>query len=284
MLIFTLLACTENELSESWQIDRLRVLAVAAEPAEPRPGDRVTFTSLVVSPKVPVAATVWFACLGGGDDYGCTVDESLFEGLDPAGELSGEDLESLYAAGFIGADPFLPPVWTVPEDALAGLSEEDQLEGLTAIVNVSAILEGEDLTSDELELAFKRVPVSLAASPNHNPAIRAVSVDGVEMPAGTVAGLDRGQPYTLAVALTDDAVEPYTFVNNGGEVEERVEEPYLSWYTEAGSFDQTTDLWPYFEAVYYAPEAPAAETATLWVVVRDRRGGMAWASLAVRYR
>jgi hypothetical protein len=284
MLIFTLLACTENKLSESWQIDRLRVLAVAAEPAEPRPGDRVTFTSLVVSPNVEVAATVWFACLTSEGDYGCTIDESLLEGLDPTGELTADELEALYDAGFIGAEPFLPPVWNVPEDALAGLTSDEQLEGLTAIVNVSAIPEDADLSSDDLELAYKRVPVSLAVSPNHNPAIRAVSVDGVEVPPGTVVSLDRGQPYTLTVALTEDAVEPYTFVNNAGEVEERTEEPYLSWYTEAGEFDQTTDLWPYFEAIYYAPEAPTADASTLWVVVRDRRGGMAWASLSARYR
>ena len=46
MLLF-LLACSRIEVSESWQIDRLRILAIAAEPAEPRPGDTVRFRSLV---------------------------------------------------------------------------------------------------------------------------------------------------------------------------------------------------------------------------------------------
>lgn len=284
MPLLLLIACTTSELSESWEIDRLRILAVAAEPAEPRPGDTVTFSSLVVSPDGPVAATVWFACLGEGyEDFGCDIDPALLEGMD-SGEISAEDLEALYAAGFIGANPFLPPVWNVPTDALDGLSPEERLEGRTAIVNVTAIPEGENLDDDDLELAFKRVPVSEATTPNHNPVIASVTVDGVEVPPGTTVSVDRGQPYTVGISLTDDSVEPYVYVGADGTAEDREEEPYLSWYTREGSFDRTFDLWPYNDAIWYAPEAPAEETGGIWVVVRDRRGGMAWAALPVRYR
>ncbi len=282
MLILSLLACTTTELSESWEIDRLRVLAVAAEPAEPRPGDTVTFRSLVVSPDAPVAATIWFACLTGGGDYGCEVDESLLD-LDPA-ELGPEDLEALYEAGFIGAEPYLPPVWQVPADALDGLSPEERLEGLTAIINVTAVPDVEDPTEDDLELAYKRVPVSEATTPNHNPVVVSIAVDGVVVEPGTVVSLDRGQPYTFEVALSDDSVEAYEFVNGAGEVETREEEPYFTWYAQDGTFDRTFDLWPYTDTEYYAPEDPKADTAGIWVVVRDRRGGMAWTSLDVRYR
>ncbi|MDP2312119.1 MAG: hypothetical protein Q8P41_04380 [Pseudomonadota bacterium] len=284
MLIFALLGCTATELSQSWRIDRLRVLGVAAEPAEPRPGDRVTFTSLVVSPTVEVATTVWFACLTGGDDFGCVVDEALLATLDPSGELSSDDLEALYAAGFIGAEPYLPPVWNVPADALDTLSAEERPEGLTALINVTAIPEGADLEADELELAYKRVPVSEATTPNHNPVIASMSVDDVVVEAGTVVSLDRGQPYTLTVTLADDAAETYTFVNGDGGEESREEEPYLAWYAEAGEFDQTTDLWPNFEAIHYPPEDASEAPTQIWAVVRDRRGGMAWTSLSVRYR
>ncbi len=284
MLIFALSACTSTELSESWRIDRLRILAVAAEPAEPRPGDRVTFTSLVVSPVVPVATTVWFACLTGGDDFGCVVDPGLLDGLASGGELSAEDLEALYEAGFLGAEPFLPPVWNVPADALDHLSADERLEGVTALVNVTAVPEGDSIDEGDLELAYKRVPVSEATSPNHNPVIRSITVDGVEAHPGTVVSVDRGQPYTVSVVLADDAVETYTFVNLDGAAESRTEEPYLTWYTEVGEFDQTNDLWPFFEAIYYSPEISDTDTDNVWVVVRDRRGGMAWASLALRYR
>lgn len=284
MLIFALFACTTTELSESWRVDRLRVLGVAADPAEPRPGDRVTFASLVVSPLVPVATTVWFACLTGGDDFGCVIDPALLEELDGGGELSAEDLEALYAAGFLGAEPYLPPVWNVPADALDHLSADERQEGLTALVNVTAIPEGDDLDESDLELAYKRIPVSEADSPNHNPVITAITLDGVVVDPGVVASVDRGQPYTVAVTLADDAVETYTFVNSDGVSESRTEEPYLTWYAEAGEFDQTNDLWPYFESIYYAPDASDVDAGRVWVVVRDRRGGMAWATLELRYR
>jgi hypothetical protein len=282
MLLLALIACTTSELSESWEIDRLRVLAVAAEPAEPRPGDTVTFTSLVVSPDLELAATVWFACLTGGDDYGCNIDPALLEDLDPTGDP--EDLEALLEAGLIGAEPYLPPVWTVPETALDGLDTAARLEGVTAIVNVTAIPDLPAPTEDNLELAYKRVPISEATTPNHNPVITALRVDGVVVEPGTTVSLDRGQPYTLEVELSGDSIETYSYVNQDGVTEERVEEPYFTWYTRAGSFDRTFDLWPYTDVVHYAPDSPQDGVAGIWVVVRDRRGGMAWSTLDIRYR
>lgn len=284
MLLLTAIACTTTELSEGWQIDRLRVLAVAAEPAEPRPGDTVTFTSLVVSPDVDVAATVWFACLFGDDDYGCEVDSSLFDSFSDTTELDEETLEALYDAGFIGAEPFLPPVWPVPADALDDLNEEDRQEGLTALINVTAVPDQEQLDEDDLELAFKRVPVSEATTPNHNPAVSGVSVDGVEIGEGTTVSVDRGLPYELGVTLSDDSVEAYTYVNDAGEAEDREEEPYFTWFAEHGSFEQTSSLWPYTTVTWYPPTDRSVESGSLWVVVRDRRGGMAWATLDMAYR
>lgn len=282
MLILTLIACTTTELSEGWQIDRLRVLAVAAEPAEPRPGDTVTFRSLVVSPD-PVATTIWFACLTSPGDYGCEVDPELLEGLDPE-SLTPEDIDALYEAGFIGAEPYLPPTWVVPETALDGLTDAERLEGLTALVNVSAIPEGEDLTEEDVELAFKRVPVSEATTPNNNPRHLGLRVDGVDIPPGTIVSLDKGQPYDVELVFDASSIEEYAFVNGDGVEETRVEEPYFTWFTTDGTFDRTFDLYPYTDVTFYAPDQPLADTGSLWVVVRDRRGGMDWATLPVRYR
>ncbi len=284
MLLFSAAACTTVELSQSWQIDRLRVLAVAAEPAEPRPGDNVTFRSLVVSPDVPVAATIWFACLLAEGDYGCDVDPALLDGLSSAEDLDPAGLEALTEAGLIGAEPYWPPTWTVPTDALDELTEAERIEGLTAMVNLTAIPEGDAVDEADLELAYKRVPVSEAATPNHNPELLGIQVDGRDIADGTTVTVDVGQPYTLTVQLADGAVESYTFIDDAGAVETRDEEPYFSWYLQEGSFDQTYDLYPSLEATWYAPETPASDEGTIWVVARDRRGGMGWSSLSVRYR
>lgn len=292
-LILALLGCDNASapLPESWQIDRLRILAVAAEPAEPRPGDTVTLSSLVVSPTGPVAMTVYFACMPeNADDYGCSVDPTALDDLlstDPS-QLTPEEQAALFvqlqAAGLVGVEPYFPPSWVVPADALDGLTEAEQLEGVNAFVSLTSIPEGDDVQQGDLELAYKRVPVSTAATPNHNPAIATLTVDGIAIAPGATVEVDRGQGYVIGVTLADDAVEAYTYVDDAGVGEDRTEEPYLLWYTEQGGFDSTATLYPDLDVTYVVPEEPEGETGNLWVVVRDRRGGMSWAGLALRYR
>lgn len=286
MLLLLPSACTTVEVSQAYEIDRLRILAVAAEPAEPRPGDTVTFSSLVVSPTAPVALTTWFACFLDGDDaFGCTIDPTFTEGLadlDPS-TLTPEELAELYAelaeAGLIGVEPFLPPTWQVPDDALDGLSDAEKLEGRVATVTVTAIPDQEVVEEGDVEIAYKRVPVSLATTPNRNPVVEGLRVDGIQVAEGARLVLDRGQAYTIEAVLPDDAIETYRYLNPDGVEEERVEEPYYAWYLQEGSFDQSTTLEPYRSVVYTTPAAPTLLEQSVWVVVRDRRGGMAWSEL-----
>lgn len=287
---FGLAGCDSLGLSQPFVVDRLRILGVAAEPAEPRPGDVVTFTSLVVSPEAPVGLTTWFAC---SDLSTCTPDPELMASLtgDPSA-MTPEELAAafaeLQAAGMIGVEPYLSPTWTVPTDYLDTLAEADKLEGLPALVLVSAIptVEGDTATlatdEAEIEVAYKRVPVSLATTPNHNPVIATLSIDGIAIAPGAVVTLIAGQTYAIDVTLTDDSVEEYRFVNKDGEEETRTEEPYFSWYLQHGAFDQSNTLWPYTEIEYTAEKIEGSPEQSLWVVVRDRRGGMAWAEQPIR--
>lgn len=287
-LILLLVGCDNpaDDLSQSWQIDRLRVLAVAAEPAEPQPGDTVTFTSLVVSPVVPVALTTWFACLPTeADSYGCTLDPAVTDALtstDPS-TLTPEEQAKLFAqlqaAGLIGVEPYYAPTWTVPTTALDGLDDAAKVEGLSAIVSVTAIPEGDEVDEADLELAYKRVPVSLATTPNHNPVVASTLFDGAEVVAGAPIVVSPDSTHTVELVLTDESIETYEYVNDEGAVEERTEEPYLAWYTEGGSFDATNTLWPTLSTTW---TAPGSGDVSLWSVVRDRRGGMAWAGLDVQ--
>jgi hypothetical protein len=279
--------CGDTGLAQSWQLDRLRVLGVQAEPAEPRPGDVVRFTSLVYVPKgTSLAGTVWFACLpSGSDEFGCEVDTSVLEALQgDLSDLTPEEQAELYQqaveAGFVGFEPLLPPIWIAPDDALDGLTEAEQEEGLSAIINITALPEGEDVDETDLELAYKRVPVSLATTPNHNPAIDSLDVElGGALVASHAAPFvaKRGETYTLRPTLAVDSLETYTFINNEGETEEREEQPYFTWYTEGGSFDQDFSLYPHVDVDWTAPDKPFS--GVIVTVVRDRRGGMAWASL-----
>ena len=264
-------------VSESWQLDRLRILAVRAVPAEPRPGETTAFESLLYVPDgLTLQGTVWFACLPeSADDFGCELDSDIdLSSADPV----DIDFEELLAAGFIGFDPLFPPTWTPPLDALGDLSEAEAEEGLSAVVNITALPEEVEDEGD-LELAYKRVPVSLAATPNHNPEIDGVLVDGA-LVTDEVVLTTVGAVHTLEPILSEGSIEDYTYTTSSGAVEDRVEEPYVSWYTESGTFDQTFALHPTLDVEWTAPGEPTE--SLLLVVARDRRGGMAWARLTVR--
>lgn len=290
MMILLLLACDSDPMAQAWQIDRLRVLAVAAEPAEPRPGDTVQMTSLTVSPAVPVALSTWFVCVISEEtDTGCAIDPALTEDLSSTdlSTLTPEEQAALYAelvaAGMIGVEPYFPPVWTVPVDLLEGLTPEERLEGLVATVSITAIPDQEQVDEGDLELAYKRVPVSEATTPNHNPPITGLRVDGIDVAAGATVALDRGQTYEIELVLPEEAIETYTYVNADGVEESRTEEPYLAWYLQEGSFDQEYTLYPYVSVQYTSPVEPTLAEQSLWVVVRDRRGGMSWIELPIRF-
>lgn len=281
-----LVACTSKDMAESWQIDRLRILAVRPEPAEPGPGQTVTFSSLTISPTAALEGVAWFACLASeGDDYGCALDLSGFEdlsadleGLDPA-DLTPEQMADLYTQmqemGLIGFEPLLPPSFTVPEDVLDGLSEEQALEGLNLMVTLLAIPEGATSEAD-MEIAYKRVPVSASEHPNTNPTIGALLVEQHKVASDTPVTVAPGQAVRLEPVLSSSSIEDYAYLNSSGEWEDRTEEPYFQYYLEEGEFSQEYALYPYSGTTWHVPEIPTRDELTVWVVVQDRRGGMGW--------
>ncbi len=299
LLVASLMGCTTEPLSQSWQLDRLRVLGVQAEPAEPQPGDTVVFRSLVYVPYgETLAGTVWFACLPeGSTDFGCTLDESLTDALSGDLEsLSPEEQLALFQqaqeAGLIGFEPLFSPTWTIPDDALASLTEDERREGRSAVVNLTALPEGGEETAEtDVELAYKRVPVSLAETPNRNPAVTGVLVerkDGegdratyteVLAEDGTFT-VESGATYRLTPLLEEGSIETYTYRTSSGAEEQRTEEPYFTWYAEYGQYDQADSLFPILDVEWTAPKGGFA--GVLVAVARDRRGGMDWATLAVR--
>ena len=86
-----------------------------------------------------------------------------------------------------------------------------------------------------------------------------------------------GTAHTIDPVLSDDSVEEYIYLSSDDIEEHRTEEPYFTWFTADGSFDQTFSLYPYNDVVWTAPNSPS--TGSLIVVARDRRGGMAWSTI-----
>ncbi len=285
MILLTLLGCQSIDLADEWDLDRLRLLAVRAEPAEPRPGDAVTFTSLAYVPGGAPWSAIWFACVA-GSELGCSFDPSVLEGLDDMGSLTPEEQAELFAtlaaAGLIGVEPGLPPSWVVPADALAGLTEAEALEGTSATVQVTLTTATPEDEGDT-ELVLRRVPISLAPTPNQNPDVEVFEVEGNALAAGEALRVDAGRSYDLKATLAG-ALEEYAYVTTEGVEETRTEELEWRWYTDVGTLGGGI---PSFEE-----DEPESGTVTwntpndagagvLHAVVLDGRGGMGWWSVAV---
>lgn len=267
LLSLLLGGCTTQPLTPSWLLDRTRILAVAADPAEPRPGDTVTFRSLAYDPDQELLI-VWVGCvLEVSNEYGCVPDES----------------------GFLGAEPIFPPSLTVPSDLLDDLDPTLRAEGKNYMLTLSALPSDTDLSDPEalseddvLELAYKRLPVSESVTPNHNPTIETLRVDGeLTVARGDTLVVQRGQTYELEPILSEDSVETYAYVDEDGVEESRTEEPYFTNYATDGQMIEPFTLYPYAAFGWTAPVDPVSADLTLLIVARDRRGGMDWFTLPV---
>ncbi len=267
---------TPRDLTPAWMVDKVRVLGIRAEPPEVRVGDVVHFEVLLANPDDEEFATIWLACPveGGGTGFGCELDLGTLD-------LTTATPEELSALGFIGIEPYLPPVYIPDDSLLDALSEEERPEGAYVLVQVTALPldtlenEVEELDFNEVEVAYKRLVVSEAATPNRNPSTGHFRVDKTVVEEGSIVHLERGEPYELSVMIPDEDVERYDFVTSSGEVEQRLEEPYAAWFSTGGELLEEVTLHPFTQADWISPKR-SGESGTWFVVVRDRRGGVAW--------
>jgi hypothetical protein len=297
-----LLSCGGENFSESWQLDRIRILGArgivdgATDPilgtrAEARPGDVLSFEALTYAPEDdPIGGLVWMACLP---------DDEHSDACEGNSKIPDKD-DDLEESGIIGIEPFFAPTWTVPDTALDGLDASARTEGLNVFVNLIAYPEAQmkaleetsdkeekDIDTELLEIAYKRQPISEAEAPNHNPDIIDFVVSGTPIEGSRGFTARQGKIYIIEPILAPGHIETYTYTKRDGTTEYRKEEPFFNWYTENGAakkddralLDQPSTLYPYSSVEWTAPKSPGQ--VTLHVVVRDRRGGMGWRALSV---
>ena len=294
IVLTSLTGCQQSELAQSWQIDRTRVLAVKAEVldedgntttvAEAQPGETIGLSALIVHPDLPTSA-LWLGCSSEeASPFGCTPSEELFEllgGLDPMGMTPEEMAEfqaQAQALGLVGLEPFMPPSYTFPDDFLDHLTDSERLEGdeLQLTIMATPISDSGAPDESDTELATKRVPVSTSTTPNHNPDILQLLVNGEAMTSGQEITVIGGEKYEIEPILSEEP-EDYIYVTSDGESDLRTEDPFFEFYTTEGSYDTPYSLFGDFQGVVWtAPDVSTADTVTIWVVSRDRRGGMGW--------
>lgn len=229
--------------SERWLLEEVRVLSVRAEPAEVQPGASVALESLVVDPLGAGFRDVQIAWAA------CTPDPIIGQAsctepgrTTPLGTGTGATLS--VAAG-----------------ALDGLTPEQAVFGIDLYVVVAAQAPGvADVAAEDAEAAYKRIRVSTDPIPNRNPELAWFN------PAS--APVD-GETTLLQAAATVESAEEFA-----GPLGPDVEDLRFSWYTTGGALERGVTLGdPLASEITWKAESGA----TLFVVLRDGRGGMDWA-------
>lgn len=300
MVTASLAACVPDVEAADTLVVAQRVLAIRSEPAEAAPRAAIELQALYVGPEgtLQEAPLEWSFCTArkslaelGPVSPLCLADEGdelllLGEGVAAEGDVPDE------ACRLFGPDR-PPPQMGEPAGRPV---DPDPTGGYYQPVRAL------DSEHGELALYQARVRCGLPGAAqaqvaeynqryadNENPMIEALRVRGEEeLPVEGEAALHIRPGETLALRLEWREAEPYVYFDPGARVlSERREAMRVSWFSTAGSFREPRTGRSEHEAELAQSDnafiAPYEEgLITLWTVLRDDRGGVAWRSFALR--
>jgi len=296
-LVGAVSACTiRDDSTRSNQIEGLRILALASEPADLVQGESATFSALVFDEEERRVSYQWSWCLSRGsseEGYLCNISESDLERawteLDPGVELPPYDLGTAETASF---EAFFEP------DQAFGLCEilsrdtsEPELELFTCLSSLALSVELTVTAGSDQIVANKDVPILVVGDErNQNPVIgpnfTRTLRNGVELGAtapfqlegiyDVVADVDETQSETFLPAAREGLPPP----------EPRGESLFLSWFVTVGSthrkgeqrssYFDTGSIESLTENIWDMPFELEDTNARLFLVLRDERGGTSW--------
>ena len=248
----------DNDLPVASFIDKLRVLAVKAEPPEIAPGATAALSALAVEPAHPEGPTaplsaLWLACSippGVASPPPCGLDAGQLDGtqLPPAcdGGASGSlcvlsttlDAELTPAVGVLGAD--------VSTELLVTVAIADTGAGAAACLLDTAQNGGLPTEPDHCVISIKRVTVRDPlradadhpfAAPNTNPGLDRLDLLDDD---GTVRSLLAGDA-TVPAAGSDGTSRMLSTLRSEASAEQKPDGTFealsLSWFTTGGKID-----------------------------------------------
>jgi hypothetical protein len=271
-----------------------RPLAIVADPPEARPGEAVQL-SLMLSHPIDTTGVRWRVCgeyfsFGGGNQYGdgesgegCGADDPSFASGERA-ELPG----LLSAALFANLD--------LAREVLGSTLPEGTIDLVRTRVGLPVLVEARLEHEGRTLRATKRVLVSERTDGNDNPPAPRFTLGGELV----IAVDDPAQPFTCAAASgraliveanSDVELEPniegdrkdedgereepwlerYQIIDARGDLQNREETAFYSWYVSAGEIDPGTTKSPDRTATWRTPKEEGAHR--LWLIVRDGHGG-----------
>ena len=280
--------CAEKVDTNDSVVTSMRIIAVRADPAEAPPGSPVSFTAMVAAfdGTIQYAPIDWDFCVAPKplttDDVvstACLTAQSRI----PAG--AGPNMTATTPAnGCALFGPDLPPGQGQPRsaDATGGYYQplSAALEEVGASVVLARITCNLAGASAATAAAFAQAYV-----PNTNPSLLplSASIDGAAVPLTTVPA---GSRVDLTASWPAGSAETYAYYDASSDsVTTQREAMSIAWYTSAGGFDveSTTregdDPATSSSNTWTAP-GPGV-TTHLWVVLRDSRGGVDFATYDV---
>ncbi|HEX7837350.1 MAG TPA: hypothetical protein VF469_07805 [Kofleriaceae bacterium] len=258
-------------------IDRTRVLAVIAEPAEARPGAPVTYTAVVAAPDGPVTAgPAWAFCVAPKPP---SEDNAVSDAcLTPAAHLVALGTQpavtaALPAEGCLDFGPETPPGNFRPRDA-------DASGGFYQPIRADV--------AGEVAFGLSRITCKLATAPGpvaHDYDLRYVANANPTLDPLALPRVPPDTDVSLTASWPASAAETYLYYDPRSQtLVTRREAMRLSWFATGGRL--TVDASAVGETdpattVSTTWHTPAAGPATLWLVLRDSRGGIASQTVAI---
>lgn len=276
------------------RLTSLRVLAIQSEPVAPGPDETTTLTPLIFTPQdQEIDSLSWRFCPFPGapsDGYPCLITQQDLADMGGAGDVPDFDLGDQPTATLKNTlDPALLKL------LCAGTPEAPDLVdctgGFPAQIKLTARLGDEEVvTVSTLRLRFD--PDS---EQNENPSIDdlVAVVGGEEQVLGDDGAitLPRGEKTVVRARIPDGTAETYAGEDENGDPAEVTEHLVFTWFVETGDthaertgfLDGQVPLDEALENTWKpgpVDEYPS-DTARLFVVLRDDRGGIAWKSATV---
>jgi hypothetical protein len=262
-----------------------RPLAIIAEPPEARPGQPVELSLMTSRPLEDAAGVQWRVCgeyfsFSGGNQYG---DGESGEGCgadDPAFATGAR----VQLPGILGAALFAN--LDLAREVLGGALPEGTIDLVRTRVGLPLLVEARFEHDDRILRATKRVLVSERTDGNANPPPPSFELGGEpvtvvdpEQPfacataSGAVPVVDPGSEVELAPQGKEEEpwLERYQIIDARGDLQNRTESAFYSWYVTGGDVDPGTSKTPDRDAKWRTPAEDACHR--VWVIVRDGHGG-----------
>jgi hypothetical protein len=293
VLALSLAACT-SDFDPGSRVTSLRVLAVRADLPLAHPGEEVHLDTLWFEPQARAITWGWATCT---NPDSATVSDCFARA----------------ATGTFAVGPQSTFAFTVPEDVIDSLPPPARPHALVGVVTVAcpgSILpgtstfgtdvypfrcvdaQGRALGLDEMVVGMRRIWVR-NTDRNANPGIAQVTWDGLAWGEGDIkevsscattgndySACDSSDTHTISVTLADGAVE--SGVDEYGIP--FAEQVVVQYYATEGIFQNDVGVASAPGTGWVARADASGQVLTLWMVVRDDRGGVSWATRQVKVR